>query len=268
MTRGLGYLLDAPDARDFSIARVLDSPFTMQEKPSLRHVRGLRLRQKHAGACVAFAIARCIYMSLRLAGEPAPPVPAPGFIYVNARRQEHAGVDTDRIPLPPLIDKGSRPRLAMSSVRKVGFCRWEDAPYDPDLVNQQPPLSAYQAAYDQAGFQYYRVFYEGMARIEAVRYALRAGFPVGFGMTVDRAFLDHIGSESVKSIDPSNIAGGHMMAVMEVEDDGTILVDNWWDDWGFEDGHGRISADLFASNFISDVYAIQAAPMYSGESPR
>lgn len=263
--RGLGWLRDKPDARDFTLEtmRAMRVPARSSATPSLRHLRVGRLYQGYAGACFAFALARAIHMSLLVQGEELPAVPSPAFLYWNGRAQEYAGQDPRFVPI---TDKGTYPRLGMKATQKLGFCQWPDDPYDWRDVRTRPPVSAYMNAFDQRDFVYARIDGVGATRVGQVASALSAGYPVLFGMQVDHAYQDNEG-EVVQRLDPANIVGGHMQVVLDVTEEG-VGVDNWWGGpderpWGRPDGTGMLSHDVFGSDFVSDVYAIIAAPTYS-----
>jgi hypothetical protein len=52
------------------------------------------------------------------------------------------------------------------------------------------------------------------------------------------------------------------MVVLEIEHDGTVRFDNWWEGWGLPDNTGRIAPELFCDPVITpDVYVIVAAPL-------
>lgn len=287
--RPKGYRPDHYDPRDLTTTHMMSrAPVALLPKPDQRKFRGARLEQGMAGSCVSFAKTRTINISHRLQGDMAAPCISPWFDYVNARRQEHTNLAPER--QPPLQDVGSLPRLSMEASRKLGIVPWDVAPYPtPDkpatdaaghpvrlynttemarFINTQPNLSAYQSAYDQMGLLYYRIQENRQARIQAIIKALKAGFAVLFGMSVDKAYEDHTGSDPVSNIDPDNIAGGHMQAILQVEDSEDVaLVENWWGPfWGFDDGFCRMTTELLGSPYVSDVIAVQAVPTFGGAS--
>lgn len=216
-------------------------------------------------ACVAFSLARAFYMSLRTQGVDSPPVPSTHFMYWNARRQEFAGQDPTTIPQP--VDKGCFPRLAMMATQKLGFCASAVAPYNVMNINVSPPPCVYQKAFDQQGLQWYDIDTPGTSRSQVVAECLKVtpARPVVFGIPVDGAFEEVNSSEPIRSIDLNDIRGGHMLCVLEVLPNGDILFDNWWEDWGFNDGLGIMSAELFGSSIIRNVMAVLPVPTYSEE---
>lgn len=260
--KGLGYRRDGFDARDLKTADLLAAP-AAADLPiaSLTRYRGPRIEQGGAGACVSFAKARAIHMSMKIQGDDGAPLMSPLFDYRIARLQPYAG--RDLADIPPLQDEGSFPRLSMQATRRVGFVPWDAWAYRDDLVNLNPPPSVTDQAFDQRGFTYYRIDAEGHDAAESARLALLAGYPVIFGMHVDEAFMGHVGSEAIRTVNDAKIVGGHMMAVLAVEEDGTILADNWWGSgWGFDDGMVRIAPEVFGGAHVFDRYAIRAVPLF------
>lgn len=268
--RRLGYRVDTPDARDRAFEPLFGAPTVAV--PSLLDRRGKRLFQGRAGSCVAFSLTRAVFQShwAALGREPAC-YASPAFLYGVGRLQEWAGLPP-AVPRPRIADEGMRPRLAMSAVRNVGIAPESAYPYtdafasgDPTTVNATPPPEAYEAAYDQRGLEYRRVLEIGSARVDAVAAALRAGQPVIFGMQVDMAFMGVRSMQPVDRVDLRQLVGGHMMSVQAVLDDGAgdVLVDNWWHDWGGDDGMAVLSRGLFGSALVTDVYVVKAAPWYT-----
>lgn len=266
MTLPLGYRVDAYDYRDRLTAHLMcvSKPLGGSDRADMTRFRGPHIRQRNTSACVGFALARAIQMSLWVQGYTSAPMPNALDLYVKGRRQQYAGMGIEE--LPPLRDEGSFPRLVMQACRAAGFIPEESWPFDPAHVNDDVPPFALAVSYGQRELSYYRVEGAGQARIDAMVYALSAGFPVIFGMRVDRPFLDHYSPTPIKQVDASQVIGGHMMAVLSInEPSNTALVDNWWErDWGGQgDGVGLLSLDLLRSSLVSDVYAVRAAPLYA-----
>ena len=223
--------------------------------------------QGMGSSCVAHAVARALYVSLAAQGASPLLLPSPHFLYWNGRRREQMR-DNPGVPavdLPPPSDVGSYPSLVLEATRELGFCSVARSPYNVLLINDQPPPCAYRHAYDQAGLTWYEVTAQGVGRIEDTRRCLAASIPlpVIFQLEVDRAFTEHNSADPITSVNPEEIVGSHMMTVLGVQEDGGVVVDNWWEDWGDSSGLGIISQKLFASRYVSHLFAILPTPSYS-----
>lgn len=256
--RAFGWRQDRDDDRDFRFASGDPTSGTV----SVLQYRSERWFQGPVSACVGFALARAIHISLLAHGFSTAPRPSPAYLYFNARAEEYAGTT------PGLIeDTGCYPRNAMQAVRADGFCREEDWPYEPLVWSPlmrttRPRHRAYMRAYDQRMLSYYRIDSTGSQRVADYRRALSQKHAVIFGLLVDSAYLDLSTSEPVQQIDLGDVQGAHMQCILE--DDGeAALVDNWWPNWGFDDGFGRLSHEMLQGPWIGDMFAIQAAPLYT-----
>lgn len=240
-------------------------------RPSLKKLRGPRLFQGRFGACVAFSEVRAIYVSLGARGHKQV-MASPKHCYAAGRLQEYAGVDPDTIP--PLADTGMFPGIALQAVQRVGFCEWSDDPYGSSLedhnyrnacktaINDKVSPRVAREAIDQSGAAWFDL---GMpiGRIDAIEDCFDVGMPVLFAMRVDRAFTEHRSSQPIARIDQRELVGGHMMLGLAVTSDGHLLFDNWWDDWGFEDGFGILHRDLVESHLVRNVVAAKFIPTFA-----
>lgn len=255
----------------------LAGAFPELPQPSLFDFRGVRIDQGQAGACVAFFLTRCIQLYQDAHGISAP-LASPRQLYFDGRREEWAGVAPEMVP--PLEDTGTEPRLMMSATQALGYVPWDLCPYtdDPKLINEQPAPELYQRAFDCSGLDYARIQLVGEQAVAQTAQSLRARLPVGFGMKVDRAFMRNTG-ERITSINPDDLVGGHMLAVLAVltpelikvfrsllpstAQPGDLLFDNWWgngDAWGNDLGLGVLSGAVYGSSVVSDRYIVRAAP--------
>ena len=272
--RGLGYLIDPEDPRDYSSERLLGAPARTDViiPASMRAFRGPPIEQGRAGSCTAHALTRAIDMGLRYRLAQAkkasvvPPLASRRFLYFNGREQENVDRQAVGQPLKKVTDGGAFPRLIMRGAQKIGWPVEAEFPYfdDPTRINEVPPATAYRAAYDQVALTYYRIAQTGVARVAEVSRALAQGHPVIFGMFVDSAFMSNRGAviDKIDAADPDG--GGHMLTVLEVDHD-KITHDNWWgEDWG-DGGVGHLSPRLFGSSIVSDVYVLETVPTFSAD---
>jgi hypothetical protein len=254
----LGWKKDKRDERDYSTSVLFGQKLrtTIQSEASVLRFRRGRLLQGHAGSCVAQAITRASHICQLARGNDAAPMPSAMFTYWAGRKQENAGLDP--ASAPPLDDTGMYPRLAMKAVRNVGMLRADQCPYDDAKVNHELKANLLRLAYDQRDFGYYRAF---GSRVSAAKDALRRGLGMIFGIQVDEPFTKVSSDAPIHAIDGTRLLGGHMLTVLEVRSDGCIVFDNWWDDWGYDDGLGVLAPELFESAWVDDVYVIQSAPL-------
>lgn len=252
MTRGLGWKRDAVDQRDLRFSAHVGG--TVPDGPlSLLEYRSRGWDQDGVSACVGFALARALHVSMLASHSEGAPEPSPMFLYYNARAQEFAGQSP-----APVEDGGSYPRLAMTALRNLGLCKESAWPFDPETRNQRPPLRCYRAAYDQKDAVYYRIDSDGPMRVLELRLALSKGYPVIFGLPVDRAFTEHVGPQAIDAIS-GEILGGHMLCALASDEGEIVFCNSWGPSWGFSDGLGTMTDELFGSAMIGDVYAIEAA---------
>ncbi len=257
----LGYLQDTADERDFDFNEVGPSLYGVGRAPDLREFCVDHVEQGRANSCVGFAISRAIHIHMVRdaagAGLKEPEMPAPGWIYYNARAAELIGKPPSMSPLP---DRGCFPRLAMKSVQKLGFLPWSELPYEPQKINVRPRMALYTKAMDMSGLRYYRISSVGQQRVEEVSRALSLGYPCIMGMNVDKAFRN-LGRAPAADVNMKEILGGHAMCVVAIDSSGVVLTNTWENDWGCGGGFGRITAALFGSSHVADIYAISAAPV-------
>lgn len=257
--RALGWKRDWNDDRDFKFGE----KFGEKAPPGVLSLLEHRLRgwdQRSTSSCVGFALARAIHVSWLVAGHSDAPEPSPAFLYANGRYAEQAGLNPDEAT--PIDDSGSYPRLVMQAAQRLGVCKVSDWPLDPSNPNRRPSLRAMRNAFDQSNLEYYRIDSSGPQRINDVRVALSKNYPVIFGMVVGDAFMRHDGDEPIDNV--GEPVGGHMMCALAHDDAGVLTFCNsWGPDFGFNDGLGRMTDNLFGSPLLGDVYAVVDVPYYS-----
>ena len=245
--RGLGYLRDVADARDWLIeahpriasARVLAevSLVAFSDPPE---------DQGGSSACVAFAVAAGFDIRARMQGLAIPRI-AKRAIYTLARPW-------------PLLDIGCRPRDAMKAVSKHGLVAESRVPFSVDRVNEPMPWDVFRAGHGSRNAKYWRITETGNARVERVRQAVSAGFPVAFATPVDAA-VDYYRAGDVIGPVRGPDRGGHMMLIVGYRvTDGAFLVRNSWEtDFG-DGGYCWVSAERIASAWCTDFWVLEACP--------
>jgi hypothetical protein len=154
----------------------------------------------------------------------------------------------------------------MHAAREAGFVREEDWPFEPYEIDDKPPPVLAVKAYSQKGFTWSRVWEQGQDRGDAIEEGMRKRCTCLFGMRVDEPFKNHLGSEPIREVDPLATAG-HGMSVLAVErrnGERVFRVDNWWQEWGMEDGTGYLAESVIAHPLVTlDVFMIEATPVFA-----
>jgi len=156
-------------------------------------------------------------------------MPARLFIYYHARTWNG---DQGR-------DRGTFPRDAIKSMRRVGMPDEKHWPFWVSRTNKPPPWRAYKHAHDRrAPSAYYRIFDGEDGRVDAIIAALHAQNFVIFGTQFDFAFTSDVGPMIVGKPN-GDLQGGHAMAIVGYYRDPTAgLVFEVVNSWGenYRDG--------------------------------
>lgn len=263
-----GYKEDRPDPRDYAAEEKLGVGADVGSlSASMIQHRGPRLLQGGANSCVLNAVARAIRMAMSASGISDPPIASRRFMYFNAIRQEAREAAERGEDPPPMRDEGCYARLALRAVQKLGFPPETLFPYDdrPDFILEVPPTSLYRASIDMSGLQYARINTAGSDRARVVAASLLQGKPVIFG--ISRAGPKFVANRGELITEPDEAGAGHMLAALEVDEDGNVKFDNWWFNFGLEGGMGIMTAEVFGSPWVRDVYSIEHVEAYEEEGP-
>lgn len=247
MKRGLGYIQDEPDERDYDISTLVSAskrtPASVDLTPIVPPVRDQGTTSSCVGQALAMAIAtrakfETIYLDL----------PSPMHIYACARR-DYAN---------PLKDEGCRPRDAMEGLRHYGVCSEKRWPFDPKKINSYPPFDTFHAGADARVTGYYRISAVGAARCSQIRTALSKGHPVVFAQPVDAPF-DGYTAGVIGEVDPATNRGGHYTCLVGYGPSWFIGVNSWGLAWG-NAGFYRVSDERIGSTYCTDFYCVSAVP--------
>jgi hypothetical protein len=259
-----------PDARDkrFSARLAELQPAGVASAASLRSFIACVLQQGGMGSCCVQAGAQAIRIShVRQLSASMPVTEARNrsilasrlWGYFLSRAYHHE----------TRVNSGTSLRYFFKALAQWGFPPEEIWPYDDDTgVNapfrKMPPKEAWRAAFDQqGGVAYHRIVELGSSRIDAVKAAISAGFPVCFGCMVTQAFclgqFDPL--RPLDAPDPGDpVAGGHAMCLVGYDDAGFDVVNSWGAGWG-DLGHFVASPDFLHA--CEDLWAVETAPLYS-----
>lgn len=243
--------------------------------PTIRSLLGARMRdatahtlenhitelwdQGQTSSCVGFAFARGVQIRCAALGTPIVR-PSATAIYTAAlaiERKLYGGDARD-----PLEDRGSQPRLAVQGMTEWGIpadSQWPVGGFDPEKVVDEPTMDMLQNASLFELHQYYRIDTLGATRLDDVRRAISAGYPVVIGAQVDKAFEQYDGKSVLTAANPNSLVGGHMTCLVGWTDSGLFRwVNSWGNGWG--DG-GMFTTDeaYLTAATVTDIYALQVA---------
>jgi C1A family cysteine protease len=209
--KGLGWKKDRPDDRD---VRLMLPPFATAHRPPVMDYRKvapdlLPYDQGDLGSCTGNGIAGLYEFDLILQKCPRF-TPSRLMVYWNERFLEDTVNE----------DSGAEIRDGIKSIARWGVCPESMWPYDISRFIDKPDQACYDEALRHQAIIYRRV----TPRLNTLRAALAAGFPVTFGTEVYESFeSDQTANTGIVTLpEPGEaMVGGHCM-----------------DLWGYDDGKG------------------------------
>ena len=164
------------------------------------------------------------------------------------------------------VDAGTYIRACIAILAKIGISPEDLWPYVEAMVNERPPLLAYESAFDHLLTAYYRIAASGLGRCDEVEAALRLGHPVVASFQVGQSFEDFEGSGSVVWHPPAHPLGLHAMAIVGVRRNSRgerqfALRNSWGKGWG-ENGYAWAAEDWIADPFTSDLWVPTSSPSF------
>ena len=254
MIRGLGYVQDAVDSRDWPIEQFGDGLYAASKASLVQYAPSV-LDQGRLNSCVAHAVASVVYICHGLRGDPDPDLCSILFLWNLTRATEGTGT----------LNSGTSIRDCLKVLNDYGFCKEEAFPYDDRIDNtgaafKVPPLSAIRQAFDQrVKFGTRRpAAYARLYNADQIKTALTANFPVILGLGVDIDF--QAGRKTVVD-KPMKNDGGHCMTVIGFEGDLFRVRNSWGKSWG-DDGDCYFTEEALDVN--KDVWMVTHAPEFSG----
>lgn len=149
-------------------------------------------------------------------------------------------------------------RNAFKVLVKLGFPPESAWPYDDSSDGRfrvKPDKNVFRLADDRkAPLDYRRILTVGYERVDDVKRALAAGFPVVFGTAVSNDFARNIGTTS-GPIDPPtrDIAGLHALRAFAHKNDTFRIRNTWSPEWA-DEGNCEFSSDYIAHPSTEDVW--------------
>ena len=198
---GKGFRRDIHDiSKDLTIRHLLGAlrdTNPLEEMGMEQYITGVMgvKNQGQTGRCLAFAFARAAQLRSDVAGVPLLEWPSTTGLYTVARAYERArqGFTADNTPL---TDGGSIPQDMVNGANDYGVANDSAWPSESEAsadINAEPNIEELKAASKGKFPGYYRISSTGAQRVEDVKQALAAGYPVVIGVQVDPAFEQYAG---------------------------------------------------------------------------
>ncbi len=254
--RGLGWVPDLPDHRDFlyaapaSVMRAIPTSVDLRPQcPKTVYDQG------RLGSCTANAIAGAMEFD-QIKQKQAEATPSRLFIYYNERAIEHT----------ILMDSGAQIRDGIKSVVKQGACpeaMWtyddtpppaEDQPCPTCKFTQKPPAKCYAEALKHQVLSYQRITHA----LSVMKGCLASGYPFVFGFTVYENF-PFDSTTGVIPMPAGGVLGGHAVLAVGYDDSKQMFLfrNSWGPAWG-AGGYGFMPyAYLTNSNLSDDLWTIR-----------
>jgi len=244
-TRCLGYLPDAPDARDHLFSAHRASAAFLPSAATVDRPDVDAKNQGGTSSCVGQAVAQALRLSY-LARDVVCPELSARSVYRLARNID--GTESDG---------GTYLRSGCYAVQRLG-CATEDAcPFSAAEVDDQLPFRALHSSFDRGGTRrYYRI---AAGNPDAVRRAIAAGFPVVGGWSVDEAFVQSDG-RGIQGPVLGDIIGGHAMCIVGYVDELFTVLGSWGSEYG-HDGRIQVTRSFVAQG--TDLWALDT----DGDAP-
>ena len=252
-TWACGYVEDPVDERDLNARALFGARRSIpDEAQGLEGCLSGVYNQGPAEGCVGQAIGGSIDARLRKMGRWDAPKASRRGIWTIARALARPSAQI------PLVNEGSQPRLAMKGLRMFGVPSEDTVPTDLDKMNEELPWGAMKEASAFTLDAFWRIDALGKGGIEDMCQALGNGFPVVFGLSVDKAFNDHTGKKVLGAINQAETVGGHMMFTIGYRTEKGRRVFKCVNSWGVAWGDaGLFEADEEFFRFVKDRYVIQ-----------
>lgn len=211
-----GYIQDSPDPRDWDAKELDLAPGSTDFR--LREWRVYD--QKNTNSCVGQALAGALELVEMEQGTTVAK-PSVWMLYEQARRIAQ--------PKGQLVDAGAQIRDAVKALKRLGCCDEKQWP-ETKSIGVRPNILARFRGHGRKDGDYRRIRATGKERARVVGAAVRAGYPVIFGVPVSREFQRLRGATIAGPVKDEDIVGYHAMLVT-----GTRAVDSefrWRNTWG------------------------------------
>lgn len=169
------------------------------------------------------------------------------FLYYNSRAQHSS----------ELKDDGTYIRVCIKTLQTLGTCKETSWPYDTNKVLVRPSWMALREAYNHKISTFSRIWSEGQERTSAIKMALRSGYPVVFGMLVDKKFTEN--TNGIIKFDESFVSlGSHAMLIVGFDEASKqfIIRNSWGTGWG-DDGYCLLKYEYLTLCDANDFWVLE-----------
>jgi len=271
--RGMGFLRDLPDFRDYTAA-------TPEVKAVLRKSKALKAAKKNLPTQVDLR-AWCSPIETQGNLGSCTAQAGVGLLEYFQRRAFSKHLDGSRRFLYKVTrklmgwqfdgDTGAYMRTAMSAMILLGLQPWESGPQDTPRYNEEPSPFCFAFAQNFKTIRYYRLDPPGTKNrdvLKNVKTLLAAELPSMFGFSVYSS-IPGVGDGTGDIPYPSStdsILGGHALVAVGYDDQykigsdtGALLVRNSWStDWG-EGGYGWLPYSYVTKDLAFDFWSLVQA---------
>src|SRR6266404_2191851 len=279
---GKGYRPDVHDiSKDLTIRHLLGalrSTNPVEAMAMEQYITGFFdvKNQGSTGECLAFAYARAAQLRCEVQLVPLKEWPSTTGLYTVARAYERKRLSFTP-DNTPLVDEGSIPQDMAQGANEFGFALDSQWPFDPDpaAVNAEPNIDELRAASKGRFPGNYRITSTGSQRVEDVKQALAAGYPVVIGVRVDLPFEEYAGGiaeagttppipNAVTKPDLSQDQGGHGLCLLGYKTfPGQVTLFRGCNSWDITWGdHGLFWADVLwlCDDSVMDILVVTFDP--------
>lgn len=221
--KGLGWLPDLPDHRDFLYAAPPAFLRALPPRVDLRPQCPPIYDQGQLGSCTANAIGGAVQFDQLRERLPQTFVPSRLFIYYNERVIE-GSVSSDA---------GAMIRDGIKTVAKQGVCPEPLWPYVISKFKTKPPATCYSEAIKHTAVSYQRL----VQSLSQMQGCLASGYPFVFGFTVYESFETATVARTGHAPMPASrerVLGGHAVAAIGYDDTQRWFIcrNSWGTSWG------------------------------------
>jgi C1A family cysteine protease len=236
VNKGLGYIPDLMDFRDYKLSAIEPPKATLPAKVDLRPLGIPVYDQGNLGSCTANASGVMFrYIDKQDGGNENP---SRLYIYYESRKMEGWQAQ----------DSGAYLRDTLKVLASEGAAPEEDWPYDISKFALVPPQKAYNDAKAHLALVYASVD----QNLNAMQSCLASGFPLILGFSLFTNFYS-IGSDGLMRMPSGNLEGGHAVTLVGYLSDSKrfIALNSWGTQWG-DGGFFYPPFDYFTNPDLAD----------------